>query len=98
MTEAEQDQEPGLGEASYPATLFACQNSSKNAHPYQSVFPSKPCQTFPDVLDSNPLLDTGSVTLSEGFGLCDDEVVVPLCGVETKLPKRTKHSSRQCVC
>ena len=43
--------------------------------------------------DLNSLLETGSVLFSEGIGLCDDEVVVPLCGVKMG-NGRLKHSSR----
>ena len=93
VTEAVQDQEPSLGEASYPATLFGCENSSKNVQPYQQVPSLNSYQNVSDVPDSNPLLETGSVTLSEGFGLCDDEFSVPLCGIETKDLKRTEEST-----
>ena len=93
VTEAVQDQEPSLGEASYPATLFKCENSLKNVQPIQQICSSESYQNVSDVLDSNVLLETGSVTLSEGFGLCDDEISVPLCGIETKDLKRTEESA-----
>ena len=47
--------------------------------------------------DLNSLLETGSVLFSEGIGLCDDEVVVPLCGVKMGNGRLLKHSSRQRV-
>ena len=97
MTEAVQDQEPSLGEASYPATLFTCENSLKNAQTYQQDSPLKLYQNVSDVLDSNPLLETGSVILSEGFGLCDDEISVPLCGIETNNLQRTEESAIRSV-
>ena len=74
MTEAADEGDSCLGEATYPTTLFSCQQSLEKSHPFSHIFPSnlKNVQQEPAVLDSYSLLDTSSVTLSEGFGLCDD--------------------------
>ena len=49
-----------------------------------------------ECFDSNSLLENGSVFMADGFGICEDEVEVPLCGVISDRA-RTKHASRQCV-
>ena len=91
------EEESSLGEAEYPTTLFTCQQSVPNSHPFHHIFPSnsKMCQENSDILDSNPLLDTSSVILSDDFGICDDELAVPLCGVIKERKITTKHFSRQ---
>ena len=91
------EEESGLGEATYPATLFSCQQSLSNTHPFQHIFPSnlKTCQENSTISDSNSLLDTSSVVLSDEFGICDDELAVPLCGVVKERKITTKHFSRQ---
>ena len=80
------EEESSLGEAMYPATLFSCQQSLPYSHPFHHIFPSN-LKSNPNIsdksanLDSHSLLDTSSVILSDEFGICDDELAVPLCGV-----------------
>ena len=81
MTATDEEEETSFGKAVQTGAILSCVDD-----------------VAPDVslLDSNSLLDTGSVVLSDGFGICDDEMPVPLGGV-TYVPVRTKHASRQCV-
>ena len=81
----------------HPATLFSCQQSLHNSNPLSHIFPSKvtSVQENSAISDSNSLLETSSVILSDGFGLCEDELSVPLCGVVIEPKNFTKNFSRQ---
>ena len=76
----DEEEEASFGKAVHPGAIL-------------SAVDFTPDSSLPDL---NSLLETGSVIWSDEFGICDDEMPVPLSGVVYE-PVRAKHSSRQRV-